>query len=173
MFLKSQLSWNISIPPEELHLDALKLRKSIYVRLLAEFAEKKATEELGYFIAVTTVDKVGEGIVRHSGEVVFPVDFSCITFKVFTGEVLRGVVHKIYKHGIFLRCGPLENVFISNETMPGYCYVPGENPIFMRDTSKIEKDAEVRFVVIEQTFQEDTKEFRAVGGLEGDFLGPM
>ncbi|KAL3506042.1 hypothetical protein ACH5RR_031424 [Cinchona calisaya] len=89
MFLKSQLSWNIAIPPEELHLDELKLKKPIYVRRLAEFAEKKATEEFGYFLAVTTVDKIREGIVRqHSGEVVFPVDFSCITFKVFTGEVL-------------------------------------------------------------------------------------
>ncbi|KAL3506038.1 hypothetical protein ACH5RR_031420 [Cinchona calisaya] len=134
MFLKSQLSWNISIPPEELHLDELMLKKSIYVPLLAEFVKRRPQKR---------------------------------------GEVLRGVVHKIYKHGILLRWGPLENVFISNKTMPSYCYVPGENPIFMSDTSKIEKDVEVHFVLIGQRSEEDTKEFRAVGGLEGDFLGPM
>ncbi|OIV94306.1 hypothetical protein TanjilG_19312 [Lupinus angustifolius] len=81
-----------------------------------------------------------------SGDVLFPVVFNAITFKIFKGEILEGVVHKVLKHGVFMRCGPIENVYLSNLKMPGYHYVPGENPCFMNEKmSKVGKDVAVRF----------------------------
>ena len=46
----------------------------------------------------------------------------------FKGEILEGVVHKVLKHAVFMRCRPIENVFLSNFKMPDYVNVPGENP---------------------------------------------
>ncbi|KAL3846261.1 hypothetical protein ACJIZ3_003664 [Penstemon smallii] len=67
-------------------------------------ATKKATKDLGYFLAVTTVQSIGEGKVRQqSGDVLFP-------------------------HGIFLKCGPTDQVYLSHLKMADYQYVPGENP---------------------------------------------
>lgn len=174
MYLQSQLSWNVIIPPENLEPNGLALQKAIIIRLMDDFAAKKAMKDLGYFLAVTTLDKIGEGKVRdRSGDVLFPVEFSCITFKMFKGEVLEGVVHKILKHGVFLRSGPMDKIYLSHQKMPDYCYVPGENPIFMGKTSKIEKGVTVRFKVIGEKFVEAEGDFQAVVGLDGDFLGPV
>ncbi|GFZ14146.1 RNA polymerase Rpb7-like, N-terminal domain-containing protein [Actinidia rufa] len=145
MFLKVQLSWNVIIPAESLDTKGLMLQKSIITRLLDDFSTKKATKENGYFLAVTTLDNIGEGRVRqHTG-----------------GRAL------------FL-CGPVENIYLSNQKMSDYKYVPGENPIFMNDKlSKVEKGVAVRFSVIGTKYIETEKEFQAVVSLEGDFLGPV
>ncbi|KAK9289219.1 hypothetical protein L1049_017693 [Liquidambar formosana] len=175
MFLKVQLPWNVIIPAENLDAKGLMLQRSIIIRLLDDFSSKKATKDLGYFLAVTTLESIGEGKVRqHSGDVLFPVVFSCLTFKLFRGEVLEGVVHKILKHGVILRCGPIENIYLSCQKMPDYRYMPGENPVFMSEKqSKIEKEVVVRFMVIGTKWLEAEREFQALVSLEGDFLGPV
>ncbi|XP_060194235.1 DNA-directed RNA polymerase V subunit 7-like isoform X1 [Lycium barbarum] len=175
MYLESQLSWNVIIPAENLNVEGLMLQKAIVVRLLEDFASKKASKNLGYFMAVTTLEKIGEGRVReHTGDVLFPVEFSCVTFKIFRGEILEGVVDKILKHGVFLRCGPTTKVYLSHQKMSDYKYVPGENPIFMNEKmSRIEKDTVVRFIVVGARYVEAEKEVQAVVSLEGDYLGPI
>ncbi|XP_038903799.1 DNA-directed RNA polymerase V subunit 7-like [Benincasa hispida] len=169
MFLKVQLPWNVIIPAENLDAKGLMLQRSIIIRLLDEFATKKATKDLGYFLAVTTLENIGEGKVRQTGDVLFPVIFSGITFKLYRGEILEGVVHKVLKHGAFLRCGPVESIYLSYLKMPDYRYVPGENPVL----SKIGKDVVVCFIVIGTKWLEAEREFQALVSLEGDYLGPV
>ncbi|GJR14699.1 DNA-directed RNA polymerase V subunit 7-like protein [Tanacetum coccineum] len=83
---KKQLNWNVVIPTENLDIKGLMLQKVILVCLLDDFSEKKVTKALGYLLAVTTLDKIGEGKVReHSGDVLFPLSFTCLSFKVFRG----------------------------------------------------------------------------------------
>uniref|UniRef100_A0A6N2N5S9 DNA-directed RNA polymerase subunit n=1 Tax=Salix viminalis TaxID=40686 RepID=A0A6N2N5S9_SALVM len=150
------------------------LQRSIVVCLLDDFAKKRATKDLGYYLAVSTLESIGEGKVRQqTGDVLFPVVFSGITFKIFRGEILEGVVHKVLKHGVLLKCGPIENIYLSSLKMPGYRYVPGENPVFLNDkTSKIGKDVAVRFIVLGTKWLEAEREFQALVSLEGDYLGP-
>ncbi|WVY98502.1 hypothetical protein V8G54_030653 [Vigna mungo] len=174
MFLKVQLSWNVIIAPENLQPQGLMLQRAIIIRLLSDFAMKKATKDLGYFLAVTTLEKIGEGKVRQHGDVLLPVVFNAITFKIFKGEILEGVVHKVLKHGVFMRCGPIENVYLSHLKMPDYEYVPGENACFMNDKlSKIGKDVILRFSVIGTKWMEADRDFQALVSLEGDYLGPV
>ena len=116
MFLKVQLPWNVIIPAENLDAKGLMLQRAITVHLIENFTTRKATKDLGYFLAVTILESIGEGRVRqHTGDVPFPVVFSCITLKLFRGDILEGVVHKVLKHGVFLRCGPVENISLSSE----------------------------------------------------------
>lgn len=175
MFLKVKLPWNVVIPAESLDTKGLMLQKSIIIRLLDEFAAKRATKDLGYFLAVTTLDSVGEGKVRQqTGDVLFPVVFSGLTFKIFRGEILEGVVHKVLKHGVFLRCGPIENLYLSSNKMPGYGYSAGDNPIFHSETlPTIEKDVVVRVIVIATKWLEAEREFQALVSLDGDYLGAL
>ncbi|XP_031403034.1 DNA-directed RNA polymerase V subunit 7-like [Punica granatum] len=175
MFLEVQLPWNVIIPAENLDEKGLMLQRSIIIRLLDDFASKKATKELGYYLAVTTLLNIGEGKVRqHTGDILFPVVFRGITFNLFRGEIVEGVVHKVLKHGVFLRCGPMEHIYLSSTKMPDYRYVPGENPVFLNEKlSKIGKDAMVRVIVLATMWLEVEREFRALVSLEGDFLGPV
>ncbi|CAF2230518.1 hypothetical protein BRARA_H00774 [Brassica rapa] len=175
MFLKVELPWNVMIPAENMDAKGLMLKRTILIQLLEAFASKRATKELGYYLTVTSLDKIGEGKIReHTGEVMFPVVFSGMTFKIFKGEILEGVVHKVLRHGVFMRCGPVENVYLSHVKMPDYKYLPGENPIFMNEKmSRIQVDTLVRFVVIGTKWMEVEKEFQALASLEGDYLGPI
>lgn len=172
MFLKVQLPWNVIIPAESLDTKGLVLQKSIIIRLLDEFATKKATKDLGYLHAVTTLDHIGEGKVRqHSGDVLFPVRFSGISFKIFRGEIVEGVVHKVLKHGVFLKCDPIENAYLSSIKMPGYTYTVGENPVFHSDKQlTIEKNVVVRVIVIGTKWLEAEREFQALVSLKGALL---
>ncbi|KAF8394330.1 hypothetical protein HHK36_020538 [Tetracentron sinense] len=174
MYLKVQFPWNVVIPPDQLDKKRVMLQRFIIVRLLQEFSSRKATKEHGYFLAVTTLDNIGEGKVREQGDVLFPVVFSCLTFKPFRGEILQGVVNRILKQGVFLKSGPIENVYLTALKMPDYHYVPGENPVFMSDKLlKIEKDTVLRFMVLGTKWSETEREFQMVVTMEGDYLGPI
>nr|GEU51978.1 DNA-directed RNA polymerase V subunit 7-like [Tanacetum cinerariifolium] len=143
MFLKEQLNWNVVIPAVNLDIKGLMLQKAILVRLLDDFSAKKATKALGYLLAVTTLDKIGEGKVReHSGDVLFPLSFTCCALK-------------------------------SSGKMTDYQYQIAESPCFLniKTGSRIEKDVTVRCIVIGVKYMEAEKELQAVVGLEGDYLG--
>ncbi|XP_051127934.1 DNA-directed RNA polymerase V subunit 7-like [Andrographis paniculata] len=179
MFLKTQLSWDLMIPSESLDCSSGKmLQKAVLVCLMAEVAERKASIESGIFVAVKDIHSIGEGKIRtHPGNFIFPVKFSCITFKMLPGEVLEGTVYKVIKHGVFLTCGPADKVYLSHRTMSEYEYFPGEPPFFKNLKSvKIEKGTVVRFVVLGHKFDEAEKEFRTVvslDALEDYYLGPV
>ncbi|XP_077248072.1 RNA polymerase Rpb7-like, N-terminal domain-containing protein [Tasmannia lanceolata] len=175
MYLEIEMNSHVLIPPEELHEEGLMLQRAIMIHLLDDIAKKKATKDHGYFLAVTTLNSIGEGKVRElTGDVLFPVSFNCITFKPFKGEVLQGVVEKILKHGVLLKCGPIETIFLSNKTMKDYKFVPGENPMFLSENhSKLEKNEVVRFMVLGWKWVESEREFQLLATLEGDFLGPI
>ncbi|KAK1379871.1 RNA polymerase Rpb7-like, N-terminal domain [Heracleum sosnowskyi] len=93
---------------------------------------------------------------------------------MIAGEIIEGEVHKILKHGVFLRCGPVEHIYLPYLKMQGYSFVPGENPIFMSENSEnIEKGLKLRVMVIGVRYMEAENEFRAVATLDGDSLGPI
>lgn len=170
-----QVPWNIIIPAENLDVNGLLLQRAIVIRLLDEWATKRATKDLGYFVALTTLDSIGEGKVRErTGDVLFPVTFSCITFKLFRGEIFEGTVNRIMKHGVLLKCGPIDNIYLSNQKMGDYKYILGENPVFMSDTlPKIEKDTVLRLIVLGTKWLEATREIQVLASLDGNLLGPL
>ncbi|KAF7144709.1 hypothetical protein RHSIM_Rhsim04G0191400 [Rhododendron simsii] len=87
MFLNVQLPWNVIIPAESLDMKGLMLQKSIIIRLLDDFSTKKATKDLGYFLAVTTLDHIGEGKVRqHTGIYCFQC-FSAASLSSLSEEI--------------------------------------------------------------------------------------
>lgn len=170
-FLKVQLPWNVMIDAENLKPGSLILQRAI-LSLLSDFAAKKVTKDIGYFLVATTLDKIGEEkVMQHTGDVLFPAVFNVVTLKIFKGEVLEGVVHKMLKHGVFVRIGPIKNGYPSSSKMLGYMYVLGENQISMNQKMpKIAKDVKVRVVVIGMKWMQAEREFH---GLEGDYLGPI
>ncbi|GFP99686.1 DNA-directed RNA polymerase v subunit 7, partial [Phtheirospermum japonicum] len=171
-FLKTQLSWTVLVPASKLDSS---LEKAILTRLLDDFATKKASKDIGYFLAVTTLDRIGQGIIsRDSGDIQFPVDFTCVNFKMFAGEILDGVVHEVRECGVRLRCGPADKVDLPCEKMVDYEFVAGETPFFNKDgKSRIEKGTTLRFSVIAEKYDKEDKDFQALVGLDGHCLGPI
>ena len=87
---------------------------------------------------------------------------------------MQRVVHKILKHGVFLKRGSIDDVYLSNMKMTDYRYVPGENAYFMNDKmSKVGKDDVVRFRVIGTRWLEAERQFQVLVSLDGNYLGPI
>ncbi|OMP03539.1 hypothetical protein CCACVL1_02378 [Corchorus capsularis] len=177
MFLKAKLRWKIAVPPIAFYANkSSMLQACIAACLVDTFNAKKATEDLGYFMAVLTMDNIEDGKFRNDGAVVFPVDFTALTFKIFREEILKGVVHKVFKYGVLLKTGPVDKIYLSRCQMQDYHYLSGDNPKFVKNDdehSKIEKDVVVRFVLIGTRWIAEDREFQALASLEGDFLGPV
>ncbi|XBJ23123.1 hypothetical protein VPH35_001370 [Triticum aestivum] len=134
----------------------------------------KASKEHGYYIAVNGLKEISDGKIRElTGDVLFPVTFTCITQRPMKGDILVGSVEKILKHGVFLKSGPMENIFMPAKSMSDYKYMGGENPMFMKDYSKLEKHTIVRFKVMGFCWMEADRQFRLLATMAGDFLGPL
>ncbi|CAL5071444.1 unnamed protein product [Urochloa decumbens] len=174
VFLEAEMSWNVLISPSQLDRKGLLLRKAIIVRLLEDVTNKRASKEHGYYIAVNQLKAISEGKVRElTGDVLFPITFTCITQKPMKGEILGGYVDRILKHGVFLKSGPTESIFMAEKSMSDYKYIGGENPMFMNDHSKLEKDTAVRFKVMGFRWMEADRQFQLLATIAGDFLGPL
>ncbi|CAN6353837.1 unnamed protein product, partial [Urochloa humidicola] len=174
VFLESEMSWNVLIAPSQLDRKGLLLRKAIIVRLLEDVTNRRASKEHGYYVAVNQLKAISEGKVRElTGDVLFPVTFTCITQKPMKGEIMVGYVDRILKHGMFLKSGPVESIFMAEKSMGDYKYIGGENPMFMNDQSKLEKDTAVRFKVLGFRWMEADRQFQLLATIAGDFLGPL
>ncbi|KAG2722167.1 hypothetical protein I3843_02G101100 [Carya illinoinensis] len=179
MFCEVELLRDVAVLAKNLEGTRLVPQRFIITRLLEDLLNEKASKDHGYFLAITSLKSIGKGeVVDETGDVFFPVVFNCRIFLPFKGEILKGVVHHVFRHGVFLRCGPIRYAFLSARKMPNYQYVDGENPAFSSDELvKIENDVVVRFVVLGVRWIEKRgdikKEFVMLTSLEGDSLGPI
>ncbi|KAK2972939.1 hypothetical protein RJ640_021996 [Escallonia rubra] len=168
-----------SIPASNLDKNGMVAPSLIVTCLLKHMLHWKAMARYGYFLAVTKLKSIGDGDFEElSGFVLFPVAFNCRTFLPVDGEVMLGVVYKIRRPGAFLKCGPMNYIYLSAQKMPDYHYVDGEKPHFLDDNlSRIEDGVVIRFVVFCKRWgnqvQDIGREFMILASLEGDSLGPI
>ncbi|XVF38351.1 hypothetical protein REPUB_Repub20aG0093900 [Reevesia pubescens] len=175
MFFEVELQRDVKVHVRNLNRNGLVSRRSILACLLKDLFKEKACEDHGYFLAVTSLKRICKGdIMDESGIMVFTVVFTCRTFKPLKGEVLQGVVRKISQHGVFLRCGPVRNAFLSAWKMSNYHYVPGAKPVFLsHELSKIEKDVVVCFLVLAVRWVNASRDFEMLASVDADSLGPV
>lgn len=192
MFSEVELIRDVAVDAENIKSDGLVSRPQSFImtRLLEDLVREKASKDHGYFLAVTSLKKIGKmKAVEESGDVFFPVVFNCRTFLPYEGEILQGIVHCIYRHGVFLRCGPIKYAYLSARKMPGYQYVCGQKmacqkcghdrkPLFVsNEFAKIENGVVVCFMVLGVRWFENwgnvKNEFGVLATLEGDSLGPI
>lgn len=192
MFSEVELLRDVTVDAENLKRNSLVTHPQsvIATRLLEDLLSEKASKDHGYFLAVTGLKKIGKGkVVEESGVVFFPVVFNCRTFLPYEGEILQGIVHRVFRHGVFLRCGPIKYAYLSARKMPGYRYVgfqkvPGQKyghdrkPLFVsNEFAKIENGVVVCFMVLAVRWFENwgniKNEFGMLATLEGDSLGPI
>nr|XP_004247645.1 DNA-directed RNA polymerase V subunit 7-like [Solanum lycopersicum] len=166
----------VVVPMEDIKKSGELPGNIIIRRLFSQLTFLRATEDCGYFLKVTKVKSVGNGKLLDSSKyIMFPVTFHSLTFLPKIGEVLVGIVVEVCRHGVFLKCGPMNSIYLSVRKMPNYNYVPGENPFFIcNDQSRIENEVAVRFVVYAMRWSRTlVRKFDVLASIEGDCLGPV
>lgn len=135
--------------------------------------EGTCTGRHGFIVMVTNILSVSEGMVTDDGtaRAKFHVEYTCIAFRPFKGEVLDAVVTQVNKFGFFAEAGPL-SIFVSNQLieddMTFRC--DGENSYVSEDEAvKIVKGAEVRVRVVGMRI--DASEIFCIATLKENYLG--
>ncbi|KAL3507713.1 hypothetical protein ACH5RR_033095 [Cinchona calisaya] len=165
----------VAVPVESLDKVGLVTKSQIATRLLYQLSSFRATEECGYFLAVTELRSIGRGSPDElTKSVYFPVNFCCRTFIPKKGEVMVGTVYSVQDRGVFLNCGPMRFIYLSQLKMPNYSFVDGVNPFFLsNDLSRIEKDCAIRFMVVAVRWKNMAREFHILATIEDASLGPI
>ena len=98
------------------------------------------------------------------------MEYGCIAFRPFKGEVLDATVTQVNKFGFFAEAGPL-NLFVSNQpSRTTWRESVGENKYVSSDqTVEIKKDAEVRVRVVGMRI--DASEIFCIATIKEDYLG--
>ena len=177
MFFELPMKRLLVLRPDQL-CKGIFLSVSILTQLMEDVKSWKCSEDHGYYITPTTLESVGEGKVRSlTGMVSFPLEFCCIVFKPFKGEILEGEVKQVSKRGCYITAGPLEDIFVHVSMMEGYEHEGGTNVEFPRftqaDGSVIEIGTKLRFKIVGIKWIEDHRDFKALGTINEDFLGPI
>ncbi|KAL8158291.1 DNA-directed RNA polymerase V subunit 7-like [Apium graveolens] len=180
MLEEVEYSFNVVVRLTELDENKQVPQNVIVTRLLKQMMNVKSTEEIGYFLAVTKLKRIGTGKVLDSLDyVLFPVCVQCRTFLPMDGEIMHGVVFNVITNGVFMRRGPIRFIYLPAQKMPGYSYVhDDQNPFFVSaDGSRIGRDVVVNFMVYGTRWVHKNwyaeREYTLIASLEGNSLGPM
>ncbi|XP_047334021.1 DNA-directed RNA polymerase V subunit 7-like [Impatiens glandulifera] len=181
MIREQEIQGGIILPSKNLKRKRWISKFEVITTVLKELLQLKSTAKHGYFLSVTNVKVEGEAIVKdNSDQIELPVTIFCRTLLPKTGDITTGVVHKVCRMGVLLRCGnPLNHVYLSAQKMVDYRYVRlKSSEIFMKkDCSRIAKGVVVRFVVFAVRWnaehQVGKRELFVLASIEGDGLGPV
>ncbi|PKU68082.1 DNA-directed RNA polymerase II subunit RPB7 [Dendrobium catenatum] len=166
----------VVIPFSMLTFASLPSRKVILLNLLKQIYGRKASENHGHYIAVMNLNAISELQINEvTGDAFVPVYFNCATVKPYIGEILIGTVTTILESGIFLKSGPMDNIYLSKTMMGGYENSLSEEPMFlkMNGLSYMKKGTKVRFRVFDIKWIKSLKVFNVTATILGDYLGPL
>ena len=144
-----------------------------FCRVTRAQVEGSCTGRHGFIVMVTQSNRVSEGMVTDDGtaRAKYHVEYGCIAFRPFKGEVLDATVTQVNKFGFFAEAGPL-NLFVSNQLIEDDMAFEsvGENKYVSSDqTVEIKKDAEVRVRVVGMRI--DASEIFCIATIKEDYLG--
>jgi DNA-directed RNA polymerase subunit E' len=146
----------IPVPPTKLNLDTgLAVRESI-----EEKFEGKIDNDVGVILAVTDIEKVGEGkILPGDPSVYYPVSFKLLTWMPKEHEIVEGEVVDITEFGAFVRCGALDGLVHISQVMDDFVsYDEKNSQLVGKQTRKMLKEGDsVRARIISISFKEQSK----------------
>jgi len=146
----------VPVPPTKLNLETEKAIKES----IEEKFEGKISNEIGVILAVTEIEKIGEGrILPGDPSVYYPVTFKILTWMPQEHEIIEGEVVDITEFGAFIRCGALDGLVHVSQVMDDFVtYDEKNSQLFGKQTRKVLKEGDaVRAKIISISFKEQSK----------------
>jgi len=146
----------VPVPPSKLNLDTEKA----VIESIEEKFEGKIDNDVGVILAVTDIEKVGEGrILPGDPSVYYPVSFKLLTWMPHEHEIVEGEIVDITEFGAFVRCGALDGLVHVSQIMDDFVsYDEKNSQLVGKQTRKILKEGDaVRARIISVSFKEQSK----------------
>jgi len=133
MYYTVKVQGHVRVDPK---LFDLSLDKALKASLQQKF-EGFISKDLGIVIGVTSIDKVGEGVViSGDGAGYYDTQFSVISFKPEVGEVILGKISDITDFGAFITIGPIDGMIHVSQTMDDFVSFAKSNVLTGKETKK-------------------------------------
>ncbi len=105
MYYRLKMVDKVRVPPNRLGEDL----ETVILDVLQEQLEGSIDKEIGIFIAVTKVARIGEGeMIPGDGAVFYDVDFEGLAIRLTLQEVIEGIVVETTSFGAFVSLGPID-----------------------------------------------------------------
>jgi DNA-directed RNA polymerase subunit E' len=127
---------------------------------LEEMLEGKINNEIGVVLAITKIEKIGEGrILPGNPDVHYPVTFKVLAWMPTDREIVEGIVVDVTEFGTFIRCGALDGLVHVSQIMDDYVSYDEKNSQFVgKQSRKVLKEGDlVRARIISISLKEQSK----------------
>jgi DNA-directed RNA polymerase subunit E' len=105
MYYRLKMFDKVRVPPNRLGEDL----ETVILDVLQEQLEGSIDKEIGIFIAVTRVARIGEGeMIPGDGAVFYDVDFEGLAIRLTLQEIIEGIVVETTSFGAFISLGPID-----------------------------------------------------------------
>ncbi|OPX73079.1 MAG: DNA-directed RNA polymerase subunit E' [Methanoregulaceae archaeon PtaB.Bin108] len=133
MYYKMQLADKVRVPPNRLGEELTR----VILDVLQDHLEGSIDKEIGIFIAITKVLKIGEGeIVPGDGAVYYDVDFEAVVIRLTLQEVVEGLVVETTSFGAFVSLGPIDAMLHVSQISDEYINYDEKNARLICQESK-------------------------------------
>ncbi|MBI5391649.1 DNA-directed RNA polymerase [Candidatus Woesearchaeota archaeon] len=136
MFYEIQAKTHIRVPPALLKLQT----KEAVLQQLIDTFEGYITQEIGFVVSITQVDKIGEGtIIAGDGAAYFDTEFKMLTFIPEMQELVVGKISDITNFGAFLSLGVTDGMIHVSQTMDDFISFSKAKTLAGKDSKKVLK----------------------------------
>jgi DNA-directed RNA polymerase subunit E' len=105
MYYRLKMVDKVRVPPNRLGEDL----ETVILDVLQEQLEGSIDKDIGIFIAVTRVTRIGEGeMIPGDGAVFYDVDFEGLALRLTLQEIIEGIVVETTSFGAFISLGPID-----------------------------------------------------------------
>src|SRR3989344_6672503 len=117
MFYESKVKSHVRVAPKSFS----KSTEEAVFKSLKEKFDNYSSKDLGFVIAVTSIDSIGEGIIiPGDGAAYYETIYNVIAFKPELQEVILGKITDITDFGAFIEMGPIDGMIHISQTMEDY-----------------------------------------------------
>ena len=133
MFYKTVIQDRVRVSPEHFGVS----KEEAVLKMVKKKYDGYTSQDLGFVVDVSSVEKVGEGIIiPGDGSAYFDSEFTIINFKPEMQELCLGRIKDILDFGAFLTIGPIEGMIHLSQSMDDYVSFSKEKTLQGRDTKR-------------------------------------
>lgn len=136
MFYELELKSHIRVPPHLFGEDT----KEIVLKSINEQFEGYISQEAGAVIAVSSIKKIGQGIIiPGDGAAYYETIFKVYTFRPDLQEIILGRITDITDFGAFMEIGPLDGMIHVSQTMDDFVSFSKAGTLSGKESKKVLK----------------------------------
>lgn len=154
MFYRVELKDHIRVAPRLFEFD---VKDAVLKSVMLKY-DGMVDPDIGFVIAVTQVNTVGEGVViPGDGASYYDTTFEIISFKPELQEVVSGRIKDIADFGAFMTLGPIDGMIHIGQTMDDFVSFAKDKVLTGRDSKRVLKVGDIcRARIIAVSFKDIT-----------------